>query len=74
MRSMVEGACGGGASFESEAPSTTLLRRVVVPLPRFAGQDDYLPACEREIINAWRPRLRVRTDRGTRWDFGWGLA
>ena len=39
MRSMVEGACGGGASGESVAPSTTLLRRVV-PLPRFAGQDE----------------------------------
>ena len=37
-RRVVEGACGR-ARFESDAPSTTLLRRVV-PLPRFAGQDE----------------------------------
>jgi hypothetical protein len=39
MRSMVEGAAAVGASVEAVAPSTTLLRRVV-PLPRFAGQDE----------------------------------
>ena len=39
MRRLVEAACGGRASFEADAPSTTLLRRVV-PLPRFAGQDE----------------------------------
>ena len=38
MRSMVEGALGADASRYADAPSTTLLRRVV-PLPRFAGQD-----------------------------------
>jgi hypothetical protein len=38
MRSMVEGACGAAASGESEAPSTALR---AVPLPRFAGQDDF---------------------------------
>jgi hypothetical protein len=42
MRSMVEGACGGEASFKSEAPSTALR---AVPLPRFAGQD--MRACRR---------------------------
>jgi hypothetical protein len=37
MRSMVEGACGGSASGEADAPSTAL---DAVPLPRCAGQDE----------------------------------
>jgi len=49
MRSMVEGACGGGASGEADAPSTALR---AVPLPRFAGQDKK-GAIAPEIIRAF---------------------